>query len=73
MPLSLAGVGQEVVLAYVQGGRGLVHRLAEMGLTPGVRFRVVAKNHPGPFIIQVKDARLVLGFGMTHRMFVSPA
>ena len=73
MPLLLAGPGQEVELAAVRGGRHLQHRLAEMGLTPGVRFRVVAKGRPGPFIISVKGVRMVLGQGMAARIRVRPA
>jgi len=73
MPLALASTGQEVKLASVRGGRGLQHRLAEMGLAPGARFRIVAKGNPGPFIISVKDTRLVLGHAMVHRVFVFPA
>jgi len=73
MPLALAGAGQEVTLARVCGGRQLQHRLAEIGLVPGQRFRVLTRGSPGPFIISVKDTRLVLGHGMVHRIFVHPA
>ena len=73
MPLALASKGQEVVLASVHGGRGLQHRLAEMGLTPGVRFKVIAKGRPGPFIVLLRDSRLILGHGMVHRIYVCPA
>lgn len=73
MPLALAVVGQEVVLASVAGGRGLVHRLAEMGLGPGARFRVLARGRPGPFIIGLGAGRLILGRGMVHRIRVRHA
>ena len=33
---------------------------------------VLGKGRPGPFIITVKDTRLVLGQGMVHRIFVRP-
>jgi len=73
MPLMMTATGEEVVLASVDGGRGLLHRLAEMGLTPGVRFRIMSKGRPGPFIISLKDSRFVLGRGMVHRILVFPA
>ncbi len=73
MPLLLASIGQELTLADIHAGRQLRHRLAEMGLTPGVRFRVVAKGQPGPFIISVKDTRLMLGRGMVPRIYVRSA
>ena len=70
MSLTMASAGDELVLVSVGKGRDLPHRLAELGLTPGVRFRVIASGRPGPFIICVKDSRLVLGRGMVHHMFV---
>jgi Fe2+ transport system protein FeoA len=42
-----------------------------MGLTFGAVFRVLAKGRPGPFIIQLKDSRLILGHGMVHRLRVA--
>jgi len=73
VPLMLASEGQEVVLSGVRGGRNLSHRLAEMGLLPGVKFRILTKGRPGPFIILLKDSRLVLGHGMVHHIYVLPA
>ena len=72
MPLAIASIGQDVILASVRGGRELLHRLAEMGIRPGARFSIVSKGHPGPFIIIMKSMRLVLGQGMVHRMYVRP-
>jgi len=66
-------IGQEVQLAEIRGGRGLTHRLAEMGLFPGVRMRIVSNNHFGPFIVSVRESRLMLGRGMIDRIFVTPA
>ncbi len=72
MPLMLALQGQEVRLAEIQGGKEFQHRLAEMGLTPGVKFKIINQGHPGPVIILLKNTRLVLGRGMIHRVFVTP-
>jgi len=72
MPLAMADPGQEVILVGVEGGRRFQHRMAEMGLIPGVRFRVLAKGRSGPFIISVKDCRWVLGHGMVRRVLVRP-
>lgn len=70
MPVTLAPVGTHVELAEVRGGRGLVFRLAEMGLTPGVRFTVVSQAKPGPMIINLRGTRLMLGAGMAGRVYV---
>ena len=72
MPLALGGEGQEVTLAEVRGGRQFLHRMAEMGLTPGTRFRILKKGRPGPFIIALRETRLMLGHAMVHRILVRP-
>ncbi len=69
MPLSVALVGQTVTFLGVDGGNGITHRLAEMGLTPGERLEVVNRG-PGPFIVDVRGTRLVLGQGMVDRIQV---
>ena len=71
MPLAMALVGQTVTFASAQGGRGLAQRLADMGLTPGEAIEILNRG-PGPFIVAVRGARLVLGRGMVHRIFVRP-
>jgi len=70
VPLSHAEVGQQAVLTSVNGGRGMLLRLAEMGIRPGIRFEVLSKGRPGPFIILANGMRLVLGQGMVQRIFV---
>jgi Fe2+ transport system protein FeoA len=47
--------------------------MAEMGLLPGVKFRVISHARYGPIIISVKDTRLMLGRGMANRIQVRPA
>lgn len=71
MPLALAAMGQDVSLVAVDGDRGLQLRLAEMGLIPGARFRILNKGRSGPFIVMVKDTRLILGNGMVRRIRVA--
>jgi ferrous iron transport protein A len=59
------------VIAYTVGGFGLVRRLAEMGLTPGVKVRVLRKGpFRGPFEIEVRGVMLALGYGVASRVFV---
>ncbi len=70
IPLWVVATGQEVEFVRARAGRGLQHRLAEMGIRPGVRFTVLGKDHPGPLIISLNNARFVLGRGMVHRITV---
>ena len=73
MPLSMVAPGQEVELLAVHGGWGIRRRLAEMGLNPGVKIRVMQSNFwGGPIIVAVRDTRLALGRGMAHKIMVKP-
>lgn len=71
MPLTNAVVGQELVFVAVEGGGGLTHRLAELGLTPGMRLEVINRGG-GPFIVSARGSKLILGKGMAGRVMVRP-
>jgi Fe2+ transport system protein FeoA len=70
MPLSMIEAGRRVRVLSVYGGRGLKARLAAMGLVPGAEFEVVRNNLKGPFIVAVKESRVILGRGMAQKIMV---
>jgi Fe2+ transport system protein FeoA len=72
IPLRMAAVGEEVELAAVRAGWGLQRRLADLGLIPGVRIKLVS-GRSGPVVIEVKGSRLALGAGVAHTIMVSAA
>lgn len=72
LPLSGIDAGRKVCLIRINAGRELTHRLLAMGLTAGVEITVVQNSHPGPFVISVRDTRLVLGHGMASKILVAP-
>lgn len=69
-PLSKVRAGETVKLASIEAGRGLHSRLASMGLVPNVSITVVSNSHPGPFVISVKNSKMMLGRGMAHKIMV---
>ncbi|MHC4388292.1 MAG: FeoA family protein [Planctomycetota bacterium] len=69
-PLSTVKAGQTVKLVSIDAGQGLNSRLASMGLLPKVEITVVNNTHPGPFVISVRDSKVVLGRGMAHKIMV---
>lgn len=69
-PLSTVTAGQKVKLVSINAGHGLNSRLASMGLLPDVEITVVRNTHPGPFVITVKDTKMMLGRGMAHKIMV---
>ncbi|ABL78250.1 FeoA family protein [Thermofilum pendens] len=69
VPLALVPPGSVVRLVEVQGGHGVLRRLFELGILPGVEFRVVF-NGAGPTVIERNGARLALGRGIAMRLLV---
>jgi ferrous iron transport protein A len=69
-PLSVVTTGDTVRLVCVRAGRGLNSRLASMGFVPDARIRVVSNGHPGPFVIIIKDIKMVLGRGVAQKVFI---
>ena len=69
-PLSSVKAGEKVKLVSINAGQGLNSRLASMGLVPNVEITVVSDGHPGPFVISVKDSKMMLGRGVAHKIMV---
>jgi len=69
-PLSKVRAGETVKLAGIEAGRGLHSRLASMGLVPNVEITVINNSQPGPFVISVKNSKVMLGRGMAHKIMV---
>ncbi|UCE98674.1 MAG: ferrous iron transport protein A [Planctomycetota bacterium] len=69
-PLSSVKAGETVTLVSINAGQALNSRLASMGLVPNVELTVVNNRHPGPFVISVKDCKMMLGKGISHKIMV---
>mgnify|MGYP005831226193 CR=1 FL=1 len=66
--------GEKAVISHARGGYGLVKRLAEMGLTPGVEVKLVRKcPFHGPVQVEVRGVVLALGYGVASKVFVKPS
>lgn len=70
MPLSMVKAGDKVRLVSVNAGRSLNSRLSAMGLVSDVEITVVNNGQPGPFVISVKDCKMMLGKGIAHKIMV---
>lgn len=71
LPLPLAGEGVAVRMVGIAGGQRAAHRLAELGLTPGVALTVL-RDSGGTLLVAVGDTRLALGAGVAHTVLVTP-
>jgi Fe2+ transport system protein FeoA len=70
MPLSIVQIGRKVRLVSVEAGHGLRSRLTAMGLVPGTEIEVLQNFMHGPFLIEVKGSRIMLGRGMAQKIEV---
>lgn len=71
LPLAFLGEDEEAEIEELQGGRGLVRRLSDMGFTPGTRVRVLTSNPPGPMLLSVRNTRIALGRGVAMKILVN--
>jgi Fe2+ transport system protein FeoA len=71
-PMSLTTLmpGQRARLVRIEAGHRAVHRLSELGLTPGVELEVFQRDGHGPLLIAVRDTRLAVGRGMADKVLV---
>ena len=67
----MVAAGETVKVVKIDAGRGLNSRLAAMGLVPSTQITVVSNSHPGPFVLSVKESKVMLGRGMAHKIMVS--
>jgi Fe2+ transport system protein FeoA len=71
MPLTMATPGALVRLVQVTGGEESCRRLAELGLTAGVKLSVM-QDEGGPLLVCVRESRIALGRGLAHKIQVMP-
>jgi ferrous iron transport protein A len=70
-PLDKIAAGATVRVATIEAGDSLRNRLAAMGLLVDVQIRVVRNDGAGQIIINVKNSKVILGRGMSHKVFVT--
>lgn len=62
--------GRKVHIVSIEAGHGLKNRLAAMGLLINEQIEVVRNDRKGQVIIAVKGCKIVLGRGMSYKIFV---
>lgn len=70
VPLSRLDVGEIGVVQELDGGRGVVGRLAALGFTPDAEVKIVQNFGRGPLIVTVRDTRIALGRGEAAKIQV---
>ncbi len=62
--------GERGRVEAIQGGQGLVSRLAALGIIPGTVVTVLGNAGAGPVILEARGSRLALGRGQAARIVV---
>ena len=70
IPLSMVSQGDQVYIVSINAGWGLQRRLADMGLTSGLKVRVIRSQRHGAVVLDVRGSRLALGRGLAHKIMV---
>ena len=70
-PLILASEDERVRVVAVGGGRGMVRKLADLGLSAGCEVTVLRRERGGPMVVARDEMRLALGAGIAHRVLVA--
>ena len=73
VPLTTLKPGKRAVIAFVRGGKGVIRRLCELGMTPGVEVEI-EHSAPlnGPLEIIVRGCKLAIGWGIASKIYVTP-
>lgn len=71
LPLTSLPENRAGKVVFVHGGKGVVKRLCEMGLTPGTPVRLLrAAPLKGPVEVRVRGCDLAIGRGIADKIFV---
>jgi len=71
VPLTDLKSGEEGEVAFVVAGRGLLARLAAMGIVPKVKVTVVrAAPLHGPIEVSLRGVSIILGYGVASKIYV---
>jgi|LGOV01.1.fsa_nt_gb Fe2+ transport system protein FeoA len=64
-----ANPGEEIYLKGIEG-KGLIGRLAALGLLPGIKLKMIRKRRHGPVLILVQKTRIALGRDIAQRVLI---
>jgi len=63
--------GQSAIIISITGGKMLVKRMADLGLTSGTEIKVLRRAlFSGPIQVEAVGSRLVLGWGLASKIIV---
>ena len=70
IPLINLKEGQKGIIISISGGRNVIQRLTDMGLTPGTEIKMLRNGPLCPVEISVRGFNLALGNGLAAKIIV---
>ncbi|MDG6221805.1 MAG: ferrous iron transport protein A [Candidatus Bathyarchaeota archaeon] len=76
VPLALLSVGAKGKITRIRGGKELIRRLNDMGLTRDSEVTVICSHscpnpdRGGPLVVEIKDSRVAFGRGVATKIMV---
>ena len=68
--LTQARINIDLVFVSLEGGRGAMQKLTDMGLIPGEHLKVLDNSGFGPVTVLIKGAKVALGHGLAQKIIV---
>ncbi len=69
MPLTLAVIGEKVIIKHIGGNNDVRAHLQNLGFVPGAAITVIS-SMGGNLIVNVKDARIAVSREMAQKIMV---
>jgi Fe2+ transport system protein FeoA len=76
VPLAFLSVGAKGKITKIHGGKSLIRRLNDMGLTRDSEITVICSHccsgsgNGGPLVVEIKDSRVAFGRGVATKIMV---
>lgn len=70
-PLNLHAAGEKLTVVSLDGGDFFKEKLICQGILPGAEIEIINKRKNGPFILKVNKTKVIIGSGMTDKIFVT--
>jgi ferrous iron transport protein A len=68
--LTRARENVNLVFISLEGGRGAMQRLTDMGLVPGEHLKILNNSGFGPVTVLIKGVKVALGYGLANKIIV---
>ena len=70
-PLHLHSIGEKLTVVSLDGSDFFKEKLICQGIIPGAQIEIVNKRTNGPLVLRINQTKVIIGSGMTERIFVT--